>query len=286
MKLDLLISSTQRDLREHRDILHTYLLKSGFFVTLMELKGADSRTPLETIRSWVKQADVYVGLLGIIYGTKESTSGKSFTELEYDRAVELQKPRLMYILDKDYKLPISRKTLENATDQEALALFEEKVKRDSISMHFTTPENLCCQVMADLLHHYAPTEGWQASNQAYPKRSKKVQQAVNYLERAIFLDTRQLKYTGALEFCGQAIRLDNQLIFAHYYKVVILRHLGRYEEALNYSEQAQKIIQRVGKSKKQPKGFCREILRLLEYEESSLYYCIDRYGYQDRSDFG
>jgi hypothetical protein len=65
----------------------------------MEQFGARPDGPLQTCLAEVEQSDVYVGIIGFRVGSIESTSGKSYTQLEYEHAVQLGKDVLIYMAD-------------------------------------------------------------------------------------------------------------------------------------------------------------------------------------------
>lgn len=91
-KLQVFVSSTYTDLLEERQVAVAAVLKAGHIPAGMELFSAGDRSQLDTIRSWIEQSDVYMLILGGRYGTIEPDSGLSYTELEFNYAVELGKP--------------------------------------------------------------------------------------------------------------------------------------------------------------------------------------------------
>ncbi len=54
----------------------------------MEQFGARKSNPLETCLAEVEQSDIYVGILGMRYGSEEPNSGKSYSQLEYEKEIE------------------------------------------------------------------------------------------------------------------------------------------------------------------------------------------------------
>ena len=67
----------------------------------MEQFGASKSTPLATCISEVEQSDIYVGIIGMRYGSEEPNSGKSYSQLEYEKAVEQNKEILIYLIDEE-----------------------------------------------------------------------------------------------------------------------------------------------------------------------------------------
>ena len=63
--------------------------------------------PAEYCQERVRGCDVYVGLIGLRYGTPVRDRPEvSYTELEFDTATEEGKPRLVFVLDEDAAVPI------------------------------------------------------------------------------------------------------------------------------------------------------------------------------------
>lgn len=99
MKMLVFISSVQKEFENERMALRAFLqgdaLLSKFFDPfLFEDVPATSRRPGAVYLDKVEQSEVYIGLFGNEYG---STSGKSATEQEFERASQLNKLRLIYV---------------------------------------------------------------------------------------------------------------------------------------------------------------------------------------------
>jgi hypothetical protein len=150
------ISSTYVDLEEYRREVWNVI--EGFHVTPkgMEKFGAKSQTPLATCLAEVAQCDVYVGIIAFRLGSIEPKSDKSFTQLEYEQAVRLDKEVLIYLADEkaarfrkdDFDFdPIKRGRL-NA--------FKDLLKENYTVGFFSTPEDLASQLKTTLKEHFQP----------------------------------------------------------------------------------------------------------------------------------
>ena len=95
------ISSTFLDLKEERKKVWDSLEKFDVTVKGMEQFGARKSTPLATCISEVEQSDIYVGIIGMRYGSEEPNSGKSYSQLEYEKAIEQNKEILIYLIDEE-----------------------------------------------------------------------------------------------------------------------------------------------------------------------------------------
>lgn len=101
MRKTVFISSTYVDLKEERKKVWDTLEKFDVAVKGMEQFGARKSSPLETCLAEVEQSDIYVGIIGMRYGSEEPTTGKSYSQLEYEKAIAQDKEILIYIIDED-----------------------------------------------------------------------------------------------------------------------------------------------------------------------------------------
>jgi hypothetical protein len=101
MKKTVFISSTYEDLSEERRLVWSLLEKFEVNVRGMEEFGARTTSPLDTCLAEVDISDIYIGVIAFRIGSVEKNSGKSFTQLEYERAYEGNKDILIYLVDED-----------------------------------------------------------------------------------------------------------------------------------------------------------------------------------------
>lgn len=129
-KLQIFVSSTFTDLIEERQAAVSAILKAGHIPAGMELFTAADRSQMDIIKNWIDESDVYMLILGGRYGSIEPTTGKSYTELEYDYAVEQGKALFAVVITKD---ALEKKVKEHGTDfielkePKPLADFKDKV---------------------------------------------------------------------------------------------------------------------------------------------------------------
>jgi hypothetical protein len=65
----------------------------------MERFGARKASPLETCLAEVGQSDIYIGIISYRLGSIENNSEKSYTQLEYEKALDLKKDIWIYLID-------------------------------------------------------------------------------------------------------------------------------------------------------------------------------------------
>ncbi len=91
-RLQVFVSSTFSDLREERQAAVEAILSAGHIPAGMELFSAGDESQMEVIKQWIDESDVYLLILGGRYGSIDPKSGKSYTQLEYEYAIETSKP--------------------------------------------------------------------------------------------------------------------------------------------------------------------------------------------------
>jgi nucleoside 2-deoxyribosyltransferase len=99
-KLQVFVSSTYKDLLPERQAVVQAILLAGHIPAGMELFAAGDKSQLDTIRRWIDESDVYMLILGGRYGSIDPDSGKSYTHLEYEYAIEKGKPYFAAVMAK------------------------------------------------------------------------------------------------------------------------------------------------------------------------------------------
>ena len=111
------------------------IVRAGFLTLDLEYFTAREDKPADYCRQQVEQADVYVGILGFRYGSPvRDNPGRSYTELEFDKATELGRPRLLFLLDEDAILPLPRSFLSDPVYGERQAAFRARVTEAGITV--------------------------------------------------------------------------------------------------------------------------------------------------------
>ncbi len=106
--LDVFLSSTAKDLTEHREAVHNRLMRDGFFHCVRyEDFGPQNAGAVELCRKKVKEADMFVGLIGLRRGCEPDGDNKkrSITEMEHDWAREARRQRYLWVTPDDFPVP-------------------------------------------------------------------------------------------------------------------------------------------------------------------------------------
>ncbi len=129
-KLQIFVSSTYTDLIRERQSAVQAILRAGNIPAGMELFSAGNKSQLDTIKRWIDESDIYVLILGGRYGSLEPESGLSYTEIEYNYAIEIGKPFFALVLDEKYidlKVKSDGKAVLELENQEKYKDFRKNV---------------------------------------------------------------------------------------------------------------------------------------------------------------
>lgn len=148
INVPIFVSSTYEDLVPYRDEVERCIIRMNQTIRGMEFFGSNPESPLEVCLKTVRESKIYVGIIGMRYGSILDEFGKSFTELEYEEAVKNNIPSLIYILDENH--PIAPKFMDTGEKARRLEEFKARLKRTHVVSNFTTPADLGRKVVQDL----------------------------------------------------------------------------------------------------------------------------------------
>jgi hypothetical protein len=159
-KFQIFISSTFVDLKDEREAIAKHIIDMGNIPSGMEMFPATSMDQLSYIKKIIDDCDYYVLVLGGRYGSL-TTTGTSFTEAEFDYAVQRGKVVLSFVHGSPNEFPHSVVDPEEESRTKFL-LFRQKVSTGRIVKFWETPEQLSGQVSSSLHHAIRdfPATGW------------------------------------------------------------------------------------------------------------------------------
>ena len=176
------VSSTYEDLKEERQRVIQSLLMFEVFPAAMEFFNAASEDTWSSIKRIVDRCDYYILILGGMYGSVDEKSGKSYTELEYDYAVEQDKPTIAFYRKNLLELP-GFKLEQDPAKKVALERFIAKVKAKRCR-EYTSPDQLGL-VFGPALHALMddyPSKGWiRAEEAADPAKELALREQIDEL---------------------------------------------------------------------------------------------------------
>ena len=142
------ISSTSKDLTKHRQQARDACLAVGMFPIMMESLAASDANAISASLKMADEADIYVGILAYRYGYVPDGHDISITQMEYERAVERDIPRLVFIMDSSH--PIVAENMETGDGAEKVKALKEHIMKTAIVNFFTSPEDLRAKVIHSL----------------------------------------------------------------------------------------------------------------------------------------
>ncbi|MGE0130706.1 MAG: DUF4062 domain-containing protein [Blastocatellales bacterium] len=141
------LSSTSKDLFEYREAVAKAIHGlDDYHCVRMEDFGARDQPALEFCRSKVRECDLFVGILGLLYGSRPEGGDLSYTEDEYVTAIQAAIPRLMFVSPENFNVP---GTLRESDEMWRLQqAFRGRVNKDQIRATFSDPDELARAVVS------------------------------------------------------------------------------------------------------------------------------------------
>ncbi len=146
------ISSTYRDLAEHRETMRLALETSGYDFRGMEHFAADTLPPLDVCLKEVDNANIYVGIIGGRYGSCPRRRVLSYTELESLRAIKRGLYQIWLVLDGN--ADVKPDHIEQDPEKiKRLKRFRQRIERDHTWLSFGQPHEAAWKVLASLINY-------------------------------------------------------------------------------------------------------------------------------------
>lgn len=158
-KYQVFVSSTYTDLKDERDLVIKAALEMGHIPVGMEMFSAADEEQWAIIRKQIDQSDYYIVIVAHRYGCT-TTSGLSYTEMEYDYAISKGIPTLGFILSPDIEWPRDKSDTGTKVVGK-LNAFKAKVKSKPVSF-WSNKEDLYgkCSIALMKAFNAYPREGW------------------------------------------------------------------------------------------------------------------------------
>jgi tetratricopeptide (TPR) repeat protein len=161
-----MISSTARDLPEHRQKVVDACMRLGmFYPDMMEHLTASDADALEVSLAIADRADLYVGIFAFRYGYVPDGETISVTESEYNRAVDRKIPRLLFLISD--KHPVFGGDVETGDGAQKLTALKERLQKERVVAFFDSASDLETKVLQALLP-YRDTTDSASKNAAAP----------------------------------------------------------------------------------------------------------------------
>ena len=166
-KYQVFVSSTRDDLVDERKSVSQALLESNCIPAGMELFPASNRTSWEIIKNAIDDSDYYLLIIAGRYGSllkdeNGDNSKCSYTEKEFDYALEIKKPIIAFLYEDIDNLP-SKKVERSDIGKKRLEAFREKVKNSKRQVSFwNSTGDLVSKIKTAIqaLKETSPEGGW------------------------------------------------------------------------------------------------------------------------------
>lgn len=141
------LSSTYQDLVEHRARAIEALRTMKLWVTNMETYPASDERPLRKCLDDVARSDLYVGVFAHRFGyvpEEDNPQRLSITELEYQKAVELDIPRLIFMTPEGgvWKLEHTDSETGDGDAGAQIKRLRAELRKERVLAEFTNPTDL------------------------------------------------------------------------------------------------------------------------------------------------
>ncbi|MBN8638555.1 MAG: DUF4062 domain-containing protein [Anaerolineae bacterium] len=162
-RIDVMISSTARDLPEHREQAMNAVMRMGMHPLMMEHLPASDDDAIDASLKMVEEAEIYVGIFAFRYGyvpdSPKNPERLSVTEMELRRALERKIPCLIFLMDKEH--PITAADMEEDTTEDdevnrrkaLLSSLKKRMQTGRVVNFFKSPDELRTHVIASLAPH-------------------------------------------------------------------------------------------------------------------------------------
>ena len=210
-RYQVFISSTYADLKEERSKVMQTIMSLNCIPAGMELFPATDEEQFEFIKRIIDDCDYYILIVGGRYGSL-SEDGISYTEKEFDYAMQRGLPILAFLHNDLNAIPLGKSEMDPAK-REMLSHFRKKASTGRLIKYWNNSEELAGQVATSLSLTIiqSPAIGWVRANMQSTaealsqenelrKELASIKEYVSILEKERE-DTKSLKRMSSLEDC-------------------------------------------------------------------------------------
>jgi site-specific recombinase XerD len=163
-KFQIFISSTYIDLIEARSQVTEKILSMYQFPIGMEMFSAGNDNQWTVIKRTIDISDYYVLIIGHRYGST-TDDGTSYTEKEYEYALEKGIPILAFIRDRNVPTTPDQRE-KDLNSEKKLDAFIDRVQNNLLCEYWHKEEDLASKVSVALMKSFIenPRDGWVRAN--------------------------------------------------------------------------------------------------------------------------
>lgn len=158
----IFVSSTFEDLKLERQEAMAAVVSTGNVPVGMEYFPAGDASPFDYIKKQIDSVDYYILIIAGKYGSINKETGLSYTEMEFNYAVEMGLPIAVLQYRDITKLTGDKLEIDDPKKRELLDKFREKSKEGRVADFWESPVELRMKVKdaIDNLIKNSPRIGW------------------------------------------------------------------------------------------------------------------------------
>ena len=226
------VSSTFLDLKEERAAVVSALLQMDAFPAGMELFPAADDDAWTLIKRVIDSSDYYLLVVGGKYGSVDPETDLSFTEKEYDYAVEQEKPVMAFLHENPDSIEFG-KSEKDKLAQDKLEAFRQKIESTKHVKYWKGPDDLAGKValsFASFRKTY-PAVGWVRGDLG---ASSETLEELNDLRKQI-VDLEKANATSGPPESATPLAQGSDLTgFLFAYSVEVRRNIDESWQRINY----------------------------------------------------
>ncbi|MBL8174443.1 MAG: DUF4062 domain-containing protein [Bryobacterales bacterium] len=124
---------------------------SGYHCVRMEDFGASANPPIEVCLAELRTCEIYVGILGHLYGSCPPGETRSYTELEFQEASRIGMPQLLFLTSEDF--PVPAKAIEDDVRRKRQQTFRMDVSQKLTHTRLHSHQEVRARVGEALTNH-------------------------------------------------------------------------------------------------------------------------------------
>lgn len=185
-RFDVFVSSTYEDLIEERKEVTQAILECDCMPVGMEMFPASNLEQWNFIKKVIDKSDIYLVIIAGKYGSEsrdESGHRISYTEMEFNYALEQGKPVLAFLVDNIGKLE-RNKTEDDNSKMELLKNFKEKIKASRLIKYYKNKDGLKAKVISSLnqIKKQIDSDGWVRADENSISSSREFTEKIRLLQ--------------------------------------------------------------------------------------------------------
>ncbi len=208
--IPIFISSTYEDMLPYREEIQRNLIRLEQIIKGMEYFGSNPQDSLTVCLSQVRECKLFIGVLGMRYGSIDVGSGLSYSQMEYNEAIKNGIPTLMYIMSEEQPIPV--KYVDVGENAEKLVSFKELIKKRHTVSSFTSPDDLGKKIVGDVMEALKKLEKISIdTSQVLPNKSENYEDTISkFLLRPARYQDIELEVTMKVvsELSGSTLKDD------------------------------------------------------------------------------